>query len=468
MKPSKLAILLLLGTCAAGVANRDKVVPWLKGLAEHEFEKHRLREEFKRYQAERAQAELQRERSWQAGPITPCRSFGAGAAPQVCIEHEGAAEAPLGTPVRYRVRWRNLPQDAYIRVWSRNAAPAGERWAYLGAQGAIAPQALGGSREGDVRVNWDGASIYCAPADGPMMCDQGEVGRYVLRAAIMTGSDPFWPSFPLPNPVPVIHHAQSETAPFALEGLPRPVFVPGRFRFHPAHGEIVQAIRDALPSGALGVDWYVERRLEKLGPWKETGRRYCSRLDLDLPLEGSVSVCFPRRRRDINGIALRPGDIAATSSAHLAAGLLPAGRAKAKAVAYALRMTGGRATFSSYPTEQEMVRVLHPDPNTYDGSYQGLRNRARDAGLTYVEVNQPNVSFRHDRRGSWWLVDASLWIRTIDGPEIANWGRIALRIDHDGHVCRVDATGENEGEGPDQRPVYSPCRPGSRQRILTP
>jgi hypothetical protein len=59
----------------------------------------------------------------------------------------------------------------------------------------------------------------------------------------------------------------------------------------------------------------------------------------------------------------------------------------------------------------------------------------------------------------------SLWIGTIDGPRTEDWGRIALRVDHDGHVCRIDPTGAREGEGRDQREVYAGYRPGSRRQI---
>jgi hypothetical protein len=470
MKHLKLTVILLLLAAAAvalavGIWKRDSITTSLKERLERHRQEQVRRAEYRKWGEGRAAAELEGERKWQAGPMTPCGSFGGGSEPQVCIEHVGPDTVPIGTPVAYRVRWRNLPQGAYIRVWSRNAAAAGQRWKYMGAYGAIAAAALGGTSEGDARLTWDGRGIYCAPSDLPMMCDSGEVGRYVLRAAVMTGSDPFWPSWPPMKPVPVTNHAQSETRAFVLDGLPQPVTRQGSFRSYPANRDIVEAIKGALPSGALGTDWYVERRIERLGPWAEAGSSYCAGLDLDSPLTGSVKVCFPRSRRDSNGIALRPGDIGATSNARLADGIMRAEDAKAKASAYAIAMTGGRATFSSYPSEEAMVRALYPDPKKYDGGYQHLRNAARDAKLTYVEVNQPYPSFRDDPGGSWWLVDMSLWIGTIDGPIVQDWGRIALRVDHDGYVCRVDRTGERVGEGRDQREIYSDCRPGSRRRI---
>ena len=410
----------------------------------------------------RAAAELKEEQEWQRLPMTPCGNFAHGTGPQLCIEHEGPATSPIGHPVTYRVRWRNLPSGAYIRVWSRNAAPAGQRWQYLGAYGAIAADALGGSRDGDRRIQWDGRSIYCAPADAPMMCDAGEVGRYVIRAAIMTGSDPFWPSWPQLNPVPVIRLAQSETQPFTLDGPPQPVSTPGRYRTYPLRREIVDAIKKALPSGGGG-DWFVERRIDRLGPWKLGLLNYCARLALDEPLAGSLDICFSRYRRNANGIALSPGDISASGDARLANGVMSAKQATAKAAAYAFGLTGKRATYPAYPGEIDMAHTLYRDPRKYDGSYQSLRNAARDAGLTYVDINQPWPSFRGGRDGGWWLVQLGLSIQTIDGPRVKDWGRLALRVDQDGSVCQVKSTGRSESR--DGRETYGACLPGSRRSV---
>ena len=409
-----------------------------------------------------AQNELTKEEEWNRVGTTPCKMFGQGAAAQLCIERLGPETRSINTPVAYRVRWRNLPARAFIRVWSRNAAPAGERWKYMGAYGAVAPAALAGSRDGDQQITWDGRSIYCAPADAPMMCDAGEVGQYVLRAAIMTGSDPFWPSWPIPDPVPVVRIAQSETRPFTLDGPPQPVAAAGRYRSYPFRREIVDAVKKALPDGT-NADWYVERRIDRLGPWRAGPLRYCASLTLDAPLTGSIDVCFSRFRRNTHGIALSRGDLTASGDARLAQGLLSSKDAVARATAYAIGMTGKQATYPAYPGETDMVRTLFRDPKTYDGSYQTLRNSARDAGLTYVEVNQPWPSFRDDSKRSWWLVQLGLWIQTIDGPRVKDWGKMSLRVDQNGKVCQIRPTGKSEGMGADRRDTYSGCLSGSQR-----
>jgi hypothetical protein len=411
----------------------------------------------------RTAAEHASERGWLAAPTTPCEAFGQGTEPQVCIEHLGPESIPIGTAVVYRLRWRNLPRGAHVRVGRRNAAPLGERWRYSGAPATIAIPTPVGSAAGDVRLTWSGRSILCERVRPP--CDVGEVGRYVLRATIQTRDDTAGHHLLVATPEPAVYHARSETRPFTLDGPPQPVARQFGYRYHPASQEIAMVIEEALPAGALGVDSYVQRRLPWLGPWRVAGPLYCARLDLDWPLAGWTRICFPRSRRDANGIALRPGDFTATSSARMVGGLIRARDAVAKATAYAIQMTGGQATFSEFPSEEEMARVLQRDRRTHDGSYQGMLNAARDARLTYVEVNQPTPSLRDDPDGSWWLVNMSLWIGTINGPRTAEWGRFALRVDHDGHVCRVDVIETPAGHDRSPGDASSGCRPGSRRRM---
>lgn len=427
-------------------------------------DRREAREGYEQWSKDRRSSELREEATWKQVRSTPCADFGVGAAPQLCIEYVGSPTIAIGTPVTYRVRWRNLPAGAYIRVWSRNAAPAGQRWKYMGAYGAVSPETLGGEASGDERVSWDGRSIYCSPLDAPTMCDNGEVGRYVLRAAIMTGSDPFWPSWPLRNPVPVTHYARSETAPFTLDGPPQPVALDGRYRRHPYRHEIIETLNKALPEDTVA-NWYVERRIDRLGPWQQGMFAYCARLALDAPLSGSLDLCFPRRQRDANGIALAPGDFTASGDARLSPGILGAKTAKTMARAYAIGLTNRQATYPAYPAESDMVRTLYSDAKLYDGGYQDLRNAARDAKLTYVESNQPQATMRTDDRESWWLVEASLWIQTIDGPTTRDFGQISLRVDHDGRVCRIRPIGKTEGEGPDRQNRFTACLPGSQRRI---
>ena len=112
-----------------------------------------------------------------------------------------------------------------------------------------------------------------------------------------------------------------------------------------------------------------------------------------------------------------------------------------------------------------MVRKLYRGPAQYHGDYQILRYAALDAGLSYVDLNQPYPSFRNDAEGSWWLVEFGLQLKTIDGPPIKDWGRVSLRVRNDGIVCRIVPTGEREGEASQQRNIYSKCLPGSQRPI---
>lgn len=403
------------------------------------------------WSAQQTKDDLARESAWRAAPISNCGDFGSAPGPQLCIDIEGPRSREFGTPVVYRVRWWNLPKDAYVRVWAVNAAPAGERWKYLGAQGAISVSGLGRSERGDERLSWDGRSNACAPADAPMLCDRGQIGTYILRAAILTGSDPFHVGWPVLNPAPVAYRLRAETSSFALTGSPQ------LDNFAP----IAEAVGKALPRAIRGRG---SPSLE-LGPWEKTLSGYCSRLALKPPLAGTVRTCFPRSRIDDFGIALRREDISVESDAHLAPGIMRMEDAKARAIAYGILMTGKRATYPAYPGESDLMRKLHRDPKTYHGGYQQLRDDARDAGLSFVDVNQPYPSFRTDGSSSWWLITFNLGIQTIDGPRVANLGRVAVRVDHDGNVCRVEQQGVDRSRSGPEREVYSACVPGSRKSI---
>jgi hypothetical protein len=426
-------------------ANSQSTVEKSAEVQSYQKQQH---ESYQRWGSERTTQELKDEKIWESRHTTTCKTFGQGSEPQLCIEHLGSSSVVIGTPVNYRVRWRNLPHTAFIRVWSRNAAPAGQRWRYMGAQGAIASEPLKGSTEGDVRVKWDGRGVYCAPADGPMMCDAGDVGRYVLRAAIMTGTDPFWPSFPIPNPIPVTYFAQSETAPFTLDGLPQPVTRGDDvdiYRSYPFHSDIEKAINLAAPE--TRVDWYVRRRIAKLSLWASHWLDYCATLPADEHLTGKIRVCFPKSKRDENGIALSPGDFTAYNYSQLAKGVIASADAVRRASAYALAMLGGQATFLSYPTDRSI-------------------DVARDINLTYADINHAYPTFRHDFKESWWIVETSVSInRVIDRQLSKNPDEMVLRVNNDGNVCQVHPTPAQEDEGPNQRQVYTDCLPGSVRHI---
>jgi hypothetical protein len=154
-----------------------------------------------------------------------------------------------------------------------------------------------------------------------MMCDAGQVGTFVLHAEILTGSDPFWPSWPPQHPVPVRHLAMAAPVVVTMTGPPRPFGRPGEEIWSSL---LRRATRDALveatPKGMLPEPFYYDRLMEhdrlmeRIGPWKEGWFSYCASLKLTPPLAGTMSICFPRSRRDAYGIAVRRTDISVSGT----------------------------------------------------------------------------------------------------------------------------------------------------------
>ena len=295
-------------------------------LASPEVRRQLERERQRRYSdehwmRERRDLELRGEAMRRAIPITPCDQPVQAGRPQVCLKLARSAEFPFGQPVPLRLTWRNLPPDAYIRVWAQSAAPTGTRYLYAGPSGAITAESFGGKPAGDAAFVWDGKSIYCAPGDLPMMCDAGQVGKFVLGAEILTGSDPFWPSWPPQHSVPVRRLAMTAPVVVTMTGPPRRFGGPGDEIWSSL---LRRAVRDALveatPKGMLPEPFYYDRLMERIGPWEKGWFSYCANLKLTPPLAGTMSICFPRSRRDDYGIAVRRGDISVSGTPYKASG----------------------------------------------------------------------------------------------------------------------------------------------------
>jgi len=289
-------------------------------LASPEVRRALERERQRRYSdegwmRERRDMELRAEAAQRAIPVTPCDQPVEASRPQLCLKLAGSAEFPFGQPVPLRLAWHNLPPGAYIRVWAQSAAPAGTRFLYAGPAGAITAESFGGKPDGEAAFVWNGKSVYCAPADLPMMCDAGQVGKFELHVEILTGSDPFWPSWPPQHPVPVSHIATTAPVLITITGPPRPF---GRQGEEIWSGLLRRAARDALveatPKGMLPEPFYYDRLMERIGPWEKGWFSYCASLKLTPPLAGTMAICFPRSRRDAYGLAVRRTDISVSGT----------------------------------------------------------------------------------------------------------------------------------------------------------
>jgi hypothetical protein len=490
-----ISLLLFTGALAVlAFSNNDHVSRW-RGALLHRVAKAEITQELDRkwqeqrndesWMRERHEQELGAEKLRRAIPVTPCDQAAKAGQPQVCLKLAGRAEFPFGQPVPLRLSWRNLPPGAYIRVWADNAAPAGTRFLYAGPQGAITPGVFGGKPDGGAPFVWDGRSVYCAPADLPTMCDVGDVGQFALHADILTGSDPYWPSWPPQHPVPVRTLATAAPVTVTMTGAPRSFGSRGtRYGSSLVKSTIRAALARAMPKGLLGDVSY--DLMEQIGPWEEGWFSWCARLPLAAPLAGTMSICFPRSRRDAYGVAIRRSDISVSGDARLAPGLIAPAKARAIAEGLALHFIKGRYRFDHYPTEADLKGLgPHPDgswegPDRYDiagqtvsripdeKDYQFQRRAARlwNLQITWASRQNTRANFITAGTGSFWLISVEQAVLDLNGDPKKPRVIYYYRVDHDSRACLLgswDRTNQIGGPADAQRPEQLIC-PGSSGR----
>lgn len=372
--------------------------------------------------ASRRMAELEHERrTWLPESITPCGQPQTTARPTICVERIGSANRQLGTPVELKLTWRNLPRGAYIRLWVISGAPAGNRWQYAGPSGAIIPDFEATDRSGATVLRWDGKSTWCAPADAPMLCDNAEIGEYVVRAGILTGTDPFWPSWPDRNPRPVNWLALSETAPIIFTGNPRVFDHVARTSFGPVNGPL----RSLVPESYL-IQSSGQLPTARLGNWRSGRMSWCRTVILSAPYSGMPELCFPSSRIDRYGLKLRPWDVYAQGSIGIAQGVMPPGEARERAQLAAFHLVSDRARFITR-REAEKAAPERSHPNSNDAT-----NRA----VTWSRQDQIYAYFHQERGRSYWIVTLNQSIGTLNYEEyLTPWESLMYRVDMDGRTC---------------------------------
>lgn len=349
-----------------------------------------------------AEEEKKREARFEA-PITPCGHFGRGSGPQVCLQRVSPETGPFGRPIDLRLRWRNLDPGQRIRVRVTSAAPAGSRYRYSGPSGAITERLFGATPNGDELVRWDGKSIFCAPADAPMMCDAGEVGRYRLEALLFIGDDPFWPSWPSPKPDPARILVRSEDPQIELTGPPRPLM---RSR-QSSNLLLSQTLKAAFPpelATHVPSSWDL---LEEERPFRPTLFSYCAELPLGPPLDGQLRLCFPKSVRDEYGVALRPGDVTVHGRPVVAAGVLHPQDAKRIAERAAISAFRGQYDFDHYPRDDELTR-FGPRPENED------RWRNRDERDAAQNAWESRIVYLQQQQTIAWFIGDGSWLVSVD------------------------------------------------------
>lgn len=385
-----------------------------------------------KYDAEREALERKYEGKFAAAPLSGCADFGSGRQPQLCLERVSAASVPFGSPIELRLRWRNLGAGQRIRVRVTSAAPVGRRYLYSGPNGAITSETFGGTASGDQRIVWDGKSIYCAPADAPMMCDAGDVGRFQIEALAFSGDDPFWPSWRPTHPVPTRFVLRSDTPQLEFTGLPRPI---GRGRSLSSFNAD-QAFRDALPSDLAGSDFLSWKVVDQSPPVYETFASYCSDYQVPEPLEGRLTLCFPKSARDRYGLKLRAGDISVHGDVRMAAGVIPAKDAKSIANRAAASFLRGKVVFDHYPTDAELKR-FGPQPRDRKDWYTEEQEAPQKAWGQRIVYLQQDQTMAHYLGGRQWLVSVDQVARDLTQGLRSDFITYYYRIGSDRRPCLV-------------------------------
>ncbi len=412
---------------ALGLALQTERIERERSRAQYaELDRKHERQRYEENAAARRAAEIERERQiWLPEIVTPCGRNRSDTRPAICVERSGPERRPLGTSVTLRLKWRNLPEGAYIRLWVRNGAAAGERWQYAGPNGAIVPDFAASAPSGTTVLQWDGKSTWCAPADLPMLCDNGEIGTYVVRAAILTGTDPFWPSWPARNPKPVQWLAVSETAPIAFSGNPRIFDNVPNVVFGPVNGPL----RSLVPESYL-IQSSRQDPPARLGAWRSGWTSWCRTIILAEPYSGTPELCFPNSRLDQYGLKLRPWDIFAQGSIGIAPGVMPPGEARERAQIAAFRRVADAALYITH-TQAEKAAPEGSHPNTRDADMQ-RRNRA----VTYTSQEQVYAYFHRDGERPYWIITLGQSIKTLNYEEyITRPETLTYRVDTDGRTC---------------------------------
>ena len=389
------------------------------------------RERYEADAAARRTAEIERERQvWRPEKITGCQVSTEVSRPYLCVERIGAESRPLGEEIALRLTWHNLPAGAYVRLWVRNGAEAGERWQYAGPNGAIVPDFVASAPSGTTVLRWDGKSVWCAPSDIPKECDVGEVGQYVVRAAVLSGTDPFWPSWPDPKPTPVRWLALSETAPIGLTGSPRVFDQVPASTFGPVNGPL----RSLAPE-SFRIQSSVLKPTARLGEWHDGWMSRCRTIILSAPYAGRPELCIPADRLDRFGLKLRSWDVFAKGSIGIAPGVMPPGEARERAQVAAFRRV---ATVARYITYREALKAA-PEGSHYNTSDLDMQQRNR--AVTWTDQSQVYADFHLERGKHYWIITIDQSIKTLNYEErITELEALTYRVDADGRTCLLQAS----------------------------
>jgi hypothetical protein len=423
-----------------------------------------IRESYKLWAVDRTASELQREMERKNIPVTYCNASSKKQDIYVCLKMMGPTSKPFGSVVKLKLKWSGLPPEAFIRIKVRSAAPAGQRYRYAGPVGAITNQPFGGTSEGEADIVWDGKSSRCAPTDLPIMCDEGEIGKFALTADVYTGDDPGHVGWPPIKPVPTKILATSEPVLLTFDGMPRSLASRNQiFERSDTERQVREALSKSVPKGGYGTHQYWAEQFKRFGPWRESWFSYCSDVDLAWPYVGTLSACFPKSRRDKYGIAIEPFDVTVHGRARLVHGFMPAKEAAQLAKQEALSLIQGNYDFDHYPKDSELKTFIPPelrdlnDPDSPAAPFDpdlDIKEKYWKSRIRWVNQLQSQADLIQFGASSFWLVTVEQRIEDLNQQIVKDSLLFIYRVEHNGKACLLLSRNRSE----EQRSTKTPMK----------
>lgn len=353
------------------------------------------------------------EANWSGGTQRPCD--GSTSEPAVCLTVLGAAERPLGEPVKVQIDWRNLPDDAGLYLELTRAAPAGLRWRYVGLAGPIVLDPIPLSGSGSQVLEWSGTGIGCDPTDFPMWCEGVASGHYMLRGTLFDTSDFHFLGHRRPTEASKTKSviARSQSGAFSLSGTPD------------LHNLLIQSsqyLARELAHRGLRTRNYVHELLDHnaAAPITWGPQLSCATLELLPPLTSQMDACIPTSTIDDYGISAQSEDLTFWSTYGFAEGVLPEDEAEVVARHAVMDRYRGQTEYLGYPYHISKL----PD------------DRKPDIMPSWLNIHVSDVAYMPEG-GGYWLFSMDANLHAAGGDDI-DMNDMFVRVANDGSACLMD------------------------------
>jgi len=348
--------------------------------------------------------------------------------PAICIAAPDKPVYARGDAIGARISWRNVPANSSFVLYLVRDQPDEETASirYLGPTGALVLRAIPVSGDGSMNFSWNGREFACAPADGPMLCQQtADVGRYRIAAMLYDRSAVTIVGWPDRDPPTVI--ALSTSPAFVVRGAPD-------------LGEIARSLWWAAMDQAMA-QHEIEASSILVGDMTgrglklyQRGARICAQIAANPPYRSTLEACAPKAVMlgDAGLMPIKKADIVVTGHVTVTAGALSRARAIVLAQAVANKPYRPRVAFDHQPSNEESGYDYQRD-----GDYQ-VWSRAHPAATTYLGDSISEAIYRPDLGGGWVIVVNEIMAggSLPDSQRFAD--KVLVFVSPDGKACALE------------------------------